>query len=529
MTASTNYIAEIERLYAQLAEKELQLQSQTEQLQSQSNKLQTLSSRVEILEEVVRHLKIKRFMPSSEKTNVDQFLLFDEAELCTDPKVEQHEKDQDKKSGKGSNTKPRGRKPLSSDLPREQVFLYLTDEEKTGAKSTFFAKVKEELDIVPAKVRVLEYMQEKAVFESTEGPKMVAAALPKHPLPGSLGSTGLIAHVITSKYVDGLPLYRIEKMLSRYGGDISRATLANYVIKSAKVFQPLVNLLREHQNSGDIVAMDETRIQVLKEPNKAVTSDKYMWVSLGGSETQKSVLFHYDPSRSGEVPINLLEGFTGYLQTDGYAGYNAACEKYELTHVGCMDHARRKFVEAQKAQPKGKKAKVSKADIALGMINKLYRVERQLNALKEQQPAMTAEDIVAYRQEHSVPLLDELKVFLDANLSKVPKDSLTYTAINYTLNQWSKLVVYCEEGKLRISNILAENAIRPFVIGRKAWLFADTTQGANASAVCYSLVETAKLNGLEPYQYLHTLLTQLPYTETVEQIEALLPWNIKNH
>jgi transposase len=318
-------------------------------------------------------------------------------------------------------------------------------------------------------------------------------------------------------------------MLSRYGGDISRATLANYVIKSAKVFQPLVNLLREHQNSGDIVAMDETRIQVLKEPNKAVTSDKYMWVSLGGSEAQKSVLFHYDPSRSGEVPINLLEGFTGYLQTDGYAGYNAACEKYELTHVGCMDHARRKFVEAQKAQPKGKKAKVSKADIALGMINKLYRVERQLNDLKEQQPAMTAEDIVAYRQEHSVPLLNELKSFLEKNLSKVPKDSLTYTAISYTLNQWSKLVVYCEEGKLRISNILAENAIRPFVIGRKAWLFADTTQGANASAVCYSLVETAKLNGLEPYQYLHTLLTQLPYAETVEQIEALLPWNIKNH
>ena len=542
MTSSTHYSAEIERLRAQLAEKESQLQSQSEQLQSQSeqlqsqseqlqsqsNKLQTLSSRVEILEEVVRHLKIKRFMPSSEKTNLDQFLLFDEAELCSDSKLEQYEKDQDKKSGQKSNTKPRGRKPLSSELPREQVFLYLTDEEKIGAKSTFFAKVKESLDIVPAKVRVLEYMQEKAVFESTEGQKMVVAALPKHPLPGSLGSTGLIAHVITSKYVDGLPLYRIEKMLSRYGGDISRATLANYVIKSAKVFQPLVNLLREHQNSGDIIAMDETRIQVLKEPNKAVTSDKYMWVSLGGPEAQKSVLFHYDPSRSGEVPINLLEGFTGYLQTDGYAGYNAACEKYELTHVGCMDHARRKFMEAQKAQPKGKKAKVSKADIALDMINKLYRVERQLSDLKAQQPAMTTEDILTYRQENSVALLNALKAFLEKNLGKVPKDSLTHKAMSYTLNQWSKLVVYCDDGKLRISNILAENAIRPFVIGRKAWLFADTTQGANASAVCYSLVETAKLNALEPYQYLHTLLTQLPYAETVEQIEALLPWNIKN-
>ncbi|MDV6254383.1 IS66 family transposase [Vibrio sp. EA2] len=451
--------------------------------------------------------------------------MFDEAELCTDPKVEQHEKDNQDQS-KNNASKSRGRKPLSSDLPREQIFLYLTDEQKTGAKSTFFAKVKEELDIVPAKIRVLEYMQEKAVFDNDDGQSMVAAQLPKHPLPGSLGSTGLIAHVITSKYVDGLPLYRIEKMLRRYGGELSRATLANYVMKSAQLFQPLVNLLREHQNSGNIVAMDETRIQVLKEPGKSATSEKYMWVSLGGSPTQQSVLFHYDPSRSGDVPVDLLEGFDGYLQTDGYAGYNAACKKYGLTHVGCMDHARRMFVDAQKAQPRGKNVKVSKADIALNTINKLYRVERQLAELKEKQPQITAEKIVEYRQDHSVPLLNELKAFLDKNLNKCPKESLTYKAINYTLNQWPKLVVYAGHHELRISNIMAENAIRPFVVGRKAWLFADTSQGAKASAVCYSLVETAKLNGLEPYSYLHTLLTQLPYAETLEQIEALLPWNL---
>ncbi|MBF4382124.1 IS66 family transposase, partial [Vibrio anguillarum] len=174
MTSSINYLAEIEQLRAQLAEKEAQLQSQ--------------SARINVLEEVVRHLKIKRFMPSSEKTNADQFLLFDEAELCTDPQVEQHEKDnQDQSKSSASTRKPRGRKPLSSDLPREQIFLYLTDEQKAGAKSTFFAKVKEELDIVPAKVRVLEYMQEKAVFNNEDGQSIVAAELPKHPLPGSLG------------------------------------------------------------------------------------------------------------------------------------------------------------------------------------------------------------------------------------------------------------------------------------------------------------------------------------------------------
>ena len=327
MSSSSENLTEIELLRAQLEEQKRLNQSQSKRLQSQSN-------RIEILEEVVRHLKIKRFTPSSEKTNADQFLLFDEAELCTDPELETHEK-QDEDQSKKDTSKPRGRKPLSSDLPREQIFLYLTDEEKTGAKSTFFAKVKEELDIVPAKIRVLEYMQEKAVFNTEDGQKMVTAPLPKHPLPGSLGSVSLIAHVITSKYVDGLPLYRIEKMLSRYGGDISRATLANYVMKSALVLQPLINLLREKQNEGHIVAMDETRIQVLKEPGKSATSDKtYVGLTGWGHLGLQSVLFHYDPSRSGDVPLNLLEGFKGYLQTDGYAGYNAACREYQLTHVG---------------------------------------------------------------------------------------------------------------------------------------------------------------------------------------------------
>ncbi|WP_350940994.1 IS66 family transposase (plasmid) [Vibrio metschnikovii] len=517
MTSSSENLSEIEQLRAQLAEKEAQLQNQSERLKS-------LSDRIAILEEIVRHLKIKRFTPSSEKTHPGQFRLFDEAELCTDPVLDAHEK-QDEDQKKKNTSKPRGRKPLSNDLPREQIFLYLTDAEKTGAKSTFFAKVKEELDIVPAKVRVLEYMQEKAVFDTEDGQTMVTAPMPKHPLPGSLGSTSLIAHTITSKYVDGLPLYRIEKMLSRYGGDISRATLANYVMKSAQVLQPLVNLLREHQNAGHIIAMDETRIQVLKEPGKPATSDKQMWVSLGGPPSERSVLFHYDPSRSGEVPITLLDGFKGYLQTDGYAGYNAACKKYQLTPVGCMDHARRKFIEAQAAQPKGKKAKVSNADTALGHINQLYHIERQINELKEK-AGYTPEQVVAYRQEHSVPLLDKLKIFLENNANKVPADSLTGLAITYMRNQWEKLVVYCTNGELRISNILAENAIRPFVVGRKAWLFADSSQGAKASAVCYSIVETAKLNGLEPYEYLHTVLTNLPYAETVEQIESLLPWNI---
>lgn len=219
--------------------------------------------------------------------------------------------------------------------------------------------------------------------------------------------------------------------------------------------------------------------------------------------------------------MRLFEGFEGWLQSDGYAVYDAASRKYNLKQLGCWDHARRKFKEAQAAQPAAKKnAKPSKADMALNMVNKLYRIERQ-------NKESSIEEKYRQRQKRSVPLLNNLKTFLEYNQHKVPKDSLTGIAMTYLKNQWPKLITYCNDGSLNISNILAENAIRPFVIGLKAWLFSDTPAGARASATHYSLIETAKLNGLEPYAYLKQILTALTYVETVEDIEALLPWNIK--
>jgi len=330
-----------------------------------------------------------------------------------------------------------------------------------------------------------------------------------------------MVHVIISKYADGLPLYRMEGILSRYGGDISRATMANWVIKLAHQFQPLINLMREHQLSGDIIQMDETVLKVLKEPGLSATSNKYMWVSRGGPPNQTSVLFEYDPSRKKEVPLRLLDDFSGYLQTDGYAGYNAVCKINNATSVGCWDHGRRKFKEAQTAQPKSKKGqKPSKADMALAQINKLYRIER---TIKE----ASADEKLKVRKKESIPVLEKLREWIDKNLGKVPHDSLTGKALTYVNNQWDKLIVYCEDGRLNISNVLAENAIRPFVIGRKAWLFSDTPKGAHASSVHYSLIETAKANDLEPHAYLVYILKKLPYADTVEKLEALLPWNYK--
>ena len=377
---------------------------------------------------------------------------------------------------------------------------------------------------MPAKVQIPEYFQEKAIFadsEDKDSRSVKSAILPKHPLVRSMGSINLIAHVIISKYADGLPLYRMEGILSRYGGDISRATQANRVIKLAHQLQPLINLMREQQVSGDIIQMDETLLKVLKESGLKATSDKYMWVSRGGPPGQTSVLFEYDPSRKKKVPLRLLEDFSGYLQTDGYSGYNAVCIKNNATSAGCWEHARRKFREAQSTQPRDKKTqKPGKADMALAQINKLYRIER---TIKE----VSVDEKLKVRQKESIPVLEKPGGWIDRNLDKVPKDSLTGKALTYVNNQWDKLVVYCEDGRLNISNVLAENAICPFVVGRKAWLFSDTLKGAYASSVHYSLIETAKANHLEPYAYLFHVLNELPYADTVEKIEALLPWNFK--
>ena len=522
---------------AALLEKAQRVDELTQTVELKSEVISTLKQRIQVLEEALRLSKIKRFAPSSEQSQ--QISLFDEAELEAtvdfdlvgdEPSPSDVVANEDETSTQGTGKKKPGRKPFSSNLPREQVFITLSDEEKAGAIDSFFTKVKEELDIIPAQIRILEYMQEKAVFlESAEGEsqqqrKIIAATMPKHPVSGAMGSINLMCYVLISKYGDGLPLYRQESILARYGGELSRATLANWIIALARQLQPLINLMREHQHTGLIIQADETRIQVLKEPGRPATSDKFMWVTLGGPPNQPSVLFEYDPSRSQEVPLRLLDGFHGYLQTDGYAGYNAACLTNNIRQLGCWDHARRKFKEAQTAQPQTKKAqanKASKADHMLQMINHLYKIERDINLL-------SAEEKYQHRQNRSISTLKKLKAYLEEHQHRVPKDSLTGKAMTYLSNQWGKLNVYCTKGELSISNIMAENAIRPFVIGRKAWLFSDSTKGAQASAIHYSLIETAKANGLEPYSYLTQILKALPYADTVEKIEALLPWNFKN-
>ncbi len=405
-----------------------------------------------------------------------------------------------------------------------QVHLTLSDEEKEGATKTFFTKVKEELEFIPAQVKVLEHWREKAAFDNDGEDVIVAAQRPAHPLGNCFAGPSLPACIIASKYADGLPLHRLEGMPKRYGGDISRSNMAHWIMRLQDVFQPLINPIREVQLEGNHLQADETRMQVLKEAGKTAQSGKWMWVIRGGPPDRQSVLFEYDPPRAGAVAERLLDGFGGVLQADGHSGCGKVCQAVGITRIGCFDHARRKFVEAGRAaETKGSQRKAgrpTKADVALSRIRRLHAMGKSIKNLEHDKKEQA-------RQTLSVPILDDLKPWLGKNVNRVPKDSLTQKAIRHTLNQWEYLIGYCGDGRLHISNALAENAIRPFAVGRRAWLFADASHGARASAACYGLVETAKANKLEPYAHLQRVLANIAAADTVEKLEALLPWNME--
>jgi len=312
------------------------------------------------------------------------------------------------------------------------------------------------------------------------------------------------------------------------------------MIKAGGLLQPLLNAMEKQLLTYPVMHCDETVVQILKEPDKPPTSKSYMWVRVGGPPTQPIRLFHYAPSRSGSVVSDLLDGYQGYLQTDDYAGYNAVAATKGVIQLGCWAHARRKFIEAQKVTTSKTKSKtkntnkVSKVDMAISLIAKLYAIEKPL----KEADAETRHQI---RQQQAVPQLQKIRAWLDKTLhTTLPKGLLPQgtlsvpfgaihlvgKAVSYLDKNWQKLTVYTQDGRLSIDNNPAENAIRPFVIGRKNWLFSASVNGAKASANIYSLIETAKANQLEPYQYLRHLFTELPNATTIDHIEALLPWNV---
>jgi len=429
--------------------------------------------------------------------------------------------------------KKSGRKPLPADLPRVDVIHDIPEEEKVcecgSCLSRIGQDVCEKLDYIPAKVRVLRHIRYKYVCKNCEGvesngPTIKIAPVPEQLIPKSIVSEGLLAHIIVSKFADALPLYRQEKIFERLGIELSRATMANWGIAAAERCGPLIELLQNEIRGGPLINIDESPLQVLNEPGRANTTKSYMWVCCGGLPEHPTVLFRYHPTRNGQVALSFLDEYRGFIQSDGYIGYDYLGRKQYIVLLACWAHVRRKFVEVVKARKKvrgGAQSPKGLADEALEFIGKLYLVEKQCRSAE-----MNADQIYKIRQQESKPVLHAFKIWLDEKQSITPPKGLLGQAINYALLLWSRLVVYIDDGRLKPDNNTAENAIRPFVLGRKNFLFAGHPKGAEACATFFSLIETAKANGLEPFSYLRHVFIKLPLVHRPDEYRALLPQHV---
>jgi transposase len=494
------------------------------------------------------------FGASSEKFSAGQFGLFNEAEVAlglagedgvlndTNGQLELPAAPDDKKAKTATpDKKTRGKRaPLPVELERVRVVIEIDEADRLCACGTPMVaigqEISEQLDIVPMRLRVIQTVRMRYACPDTKhgddevGQKLTTpktAPMPAQPLPKTNATANLLALLIVVKFLDGLPLARVEHVWGRSGVRVPRNTLARWIIACSQLLQPLFNLARDALHEGRVIHMDETPVQVLKAPkdlpDKLPTSMSYMWVQTGGVPGKAVTLFDYDPSRSGQVPVRLLAGWQGYLMTDYYGGYNAVGQQAGIESLACMAHVRRKFVDAQKVQ-KTHKAKNNKthtpslADQAITMIAQLYGIEKEFKNSTDQERYDA-------RQQYSVAVLEKLNTWRQAYQPAVPPESTLGKAMSYLENCWSRLVRYTEAGDLPIDNNRCENAIRPFVIGRKAWLFSDTPAGANSSAILYSLIETAKANGVEPSSWINYVMNNIARAKTVDDYDALMPWN----
>ena len=514
---------EIIKLKQHLAALELQLLDQKSTLKKQEytlkNKddaIENKDHKIQTLEEYIRYMVQQRFGSSSEKLSADQINLFDEAELLSDDDAS----DEEESTSIPAHKRKKKRVSIPEELPRTEVIHDLSEVEKVcphdgTALRHFGNETSEQLDYIPAQMSVLQHVRRKYICPCCNN-YMVTANKPAQPIEKSIASPGLLAQVATHKYCDALPLYRQAQMFKRFDVELDRTSLANWMIKCGVLIQPLINLMYERARESSLLHMDETVLQVLKESERSAQQQSRMWVMTNNEVSARITLFHYSPTRKTSEADWMLGDFSGALMTDGYAVYGSVCKTKQLANLGCWAHTRRYFKEALDAQGKNK---AGKANTALAFIQKLYRIEK----LSENQ---TIDEKYQARQAQAVPLLDQLRQWLDKNIQRPMNSEKLKKAVTYLHNQWPKLIRYTENGAWPIDNNAAENAIRPMVIGRKNWLFAATEKGAKASANLYSLVETAKANNVEPSVYLKEVFTRLPAATCVEDVEALLPWNV---
>jgi transposase len=481
-----------------------------------------LSSRAGALEEQLQLLRHKIFGRRSERFTAEdlrQSSLFDEAELADGEQVERPSEPTIEVAA--HRRAKRGRKPLPADLPREDVVHDISEEQKVcscGQRLVCIGQeTSEQVEIIPQQIKVIRHIRPKYACKNCEGVDSTQAVkiapVPPQIIPKSIATPGLLAYILVSKFCDAIPFYRQEKQFRRIGIELSRVDFSHWAIQVARQCDPLIEVFLQQIRAGPVVQMDETRLQVMKELGRANTAQSYMWVIRGGPPQNPLIVYRYHPTHSAKIPFVYLSDYRGYLQTDGYEGYTDVGSLAGISHVGCWAHARRKFDEAAKPSKKP-----GSSEEALGRIAKIYRIEREFRTQQ-----LEPQEFALKRKEQVLPILKDFKKWLDKKAVQVPPSTLLGKAVSYVLGEWEKLVRYLDSPHLTPDTNMVENAIRPFVLGRKNWLFSGSPRGAHASATLYSLIETAKANGLEPYRYLRYLFAKLPLAQTPEEYGSLTP------
>lgn len=504
------------------------LQTQVDDLQLQLGNLQSLlfnkEKQIQKLQEQLNLKQQRLYGKSTEKLQVEQLEwdFFNEAELLAALAKLKEEKEQASTTVAAHQRRGRQKKPFPKNLRTVEVVHDLSDDEKHCSCGKTLKHigddVSEQLAIIPQTYYRIKHVRRRYGCSCKQC--LRTASMPASVLPGTQASAQLIAHIMVSKYLDGLPLYRQEKIAARSKIDLPRAKQARWIIDaSTQRLQPMYNLIQEVYWQYDIGHCDETGIQVLKEPGRTPQNKSWLWLRRGGPPDKPVVLVDYSPSRSGQVAGTLLEHFRGYLVCDAYSGYRPVADENALWLVYCNDHARRRFMDIIKSVGKDHDVKDIIATRAVAWYKPLYALEKKIKGL-------SAQDKREQRQQHALPHWKQFLAWAQQLQDEGVQHNATREALQYLLNHQQELQRYCEDGRLPMTNIRAEHVAKTIAIARKNFLFADTPAGAKASAMVYSILETAKANGHHPFEYLTVLLNESANAKTVEDFERLLPWNI---
>jgi transposase len=504
------------KLNDQVFSHQKQLSTQQEEILSQCEQLASRNVEIEHLKLLIAKLRRQQFGRSSEKREYQ----IEQLELRLEELEARRTKEtvavKDSAPASTAATRP-VRRALPAHLPRE-VRKYLPKQEACpdcGGKLKHLGEdVSEILEYIPASLKVIQYVRPKLACAGCD--RIVQAEAPSRPIARSIAGPGLLAHVLVSKYCDHLPLYRQSQIYARSGVELDRSTLAEWVGASSRLLAPLVEVLRRHVLAADKLHADDTPVPVLA-PGLGKTKTGRLWTYVrddrpAGDSTPAAVWFAYSPDRKGEHPQSHLSNFTGTLQADGYAGFDQIYAAGRIQEAACWAHVRRKFYDLEVAH------KSPVAAEALERIAGLYAIEKEIRG----RPPDERREV---RNTRSRPLLESLKQWLEETLGKLSRKSDTAMAVRYALGRWEALLRFCDDGRIEIDNNAAERALRVVALGRKNFLFAGSDGGGESAAAIYSLLGTAKLNGIDPESYLRNVLSRIA-DHPINRIEELLPWNV---